>query len=472
MTELQKRETALKKSLRLLYVYAIAAGAIFCYIGYYDTFFISYCGPSTFLAFALMMLAILPIALVYCELAPMFPTVGAELVYNTVGLNKHVGFFSAWLILAAWIAVPPTAVIIIVTWLNRVLGFGLTLTNLIWIGIACMIVYCLLSLGNIQVAGKVQLVMLIGAIAGCLLTAVMFMFSGHWDWSNFQPFFATTLEPVNGIPGWFIGVALLITPFFGFETVPQLVEDGDFPIKDSTKAIWGSIITCGLVYVIFFFALAGVGSFEQLLAIDPATGAPFEFTTISFMERELGWYKWGVIYGIFSIICAIGTCLLGFWISTVRLVYAMGRENFLPKCFSYVNKKNQPILPNLFVLAAGIFFLIMLNVSSVMKDFFNLMSFGAACAYAVTMISAMRLAIKHPEWHKDYKLKGGMAMRALALVISVVIAYFCTLGQGAGSWICLGAYFGVGVLLWLWMLLFKWRKDPVRLLTPDGEKEF
>ena len=29
-----------------------------------------------------------------------------------------------------------------------------------------------------------------------------------------------------------------------------------------------------------------------------------------------------------------------------------------------------------------------------------------------------------------------------------------------------------GVLLWLWMLLFKWRKDPVRLLTPDGEKEF
>ena len=113
-----------------------------------------------------MMLAILPIALVYCELAPMFPTVGAELVYNTVGLNKHVGFFSAWLILAAWIAVPPTAVIIIVTWLNRVLGFGLTLTNLIWIGIACMVVYCLLSLGNIQVAGKVQLVMLIGAIAG------------------------------------------------------------------------------------------------------------------------------------------------------------------------------------------------------------------------------------------------------------------------------------------------------------------
>ena len=85
MTELQKRETALKKSLRLLYVYAIAAGAIFCYIGYYDTFFISYCGPSTFLAFALMMLAILPIALVCCELAPMFPTVGAELVYNTVG---------------------------------------------------------------------------------------------------------------------------------------------------------------------------------------------------------------------------------------------------------------------------------------------------------------------------------------------------------------------------------------------------
>lgn len=38
----------LKKSLRLIYVYAIAAGAIFTFIGYWDTIFYEYCGAGTF----------------------------------------------------------------------------------------------------------------------------------------------------------------------------------------------------------------------------------------------------------------------------------------------------------------------------------------------------------------------------------------------------------------------------------------
>ena len=46
----------LKKSLRLIYVYAIAAGAIFTFIGYWDTIFYEYCGAGTFLGFILMTL--------------------------------------------------------------------------------------------------------------------------------------------------------------------------------------------------------------------------------------------------------------------------------------------------------------------------------------------------------------------------------------------------------------------------------
>ena len=111
----------LKKSLRLIYVYAIAAGAIFTFIGYWDTIFYEYCGAGTFLGFILMTLLILPIAMVYCELAPLFPRAGGELIYNTVGINKHIGFFSSWLIMAAWIAVPPSAVMAIVQWMFHVL---------------------------------------------------------------------------------------------------------------------------------------------------------------------------------------------------------------------------------------------------------------------------------------------------------------------------------------------------------------
>ena len=243
----ETQPTGLKKSLRLVYVYAIAAGAIFTFIGYWDTIFYEYCGAGTFLGFALMTLLILPIAMVYCELAPLFPKAGGELIYNTVGINKHVGFFSSWLIMAAWIAVPPSAVMAIVQWLFRVLHVPTNFLLIEVVALVSLVGYCILSLQNVEIAGKIQLYMLMFAIGGCLVATVAFLFSGVWSWDNFQNFFYTQVEGHFGIPGWIIGMALLITPFFGFETVPQMVEEGDFPIKDSNKAILGSIVTCGKI---------------------------------------------------------------------------------------------------------------------------------------------------------------------------------------------------------------------------------
>ena len=71
-----------------------------------------------------------------------------------------------------------------------------------------------------------------------------------------------------------------------------------------------------------------------------------------------------------------------------------------------------------------------------------------------------------------YKLKGGNFTRVLALIIAVVIAFFCTLGQSAGSWKSFGIYLGVGVLLWLWMVLVNWKKHPVEIETVEGLKKF
>ena len=471
MPDHEKTEpTGLKKSLRLIYVYAIAAGAIFTFIGYWDSIFYEYCGAGTWLAFILMTLLILPIAHVYCELAPLFPKAGGELIYNTVGLNKHMGFFTSWLIMAAWIAVPPSAVMAIVQWIFRVLHIEESYQIVTIIALAALIGYCLLSLQNVEIAGKIQLYMLIFAIGGCLVATVAFFFSGVWSFDNFKDFFYSQVTSTFGIPSWLIGMALLITPFFGFETVPQMVEEGDFPISDSNKAIIGSIVTCGLIYALFFFGLGGMPVRALVEEGGAATGG---YLAISMMEQlGGGWSVFAVIFGVAAILCAIGTCLLGFWLSTVRLLYAMGENNFLPRVFTKLNKHQQPILPNILLLVVSIVFLIMMNATTFMNDFFNLMSFGCACAYAFTMISAMRIHKQHPDWVSSYKLRGGNFTRGLALVIAVVVAFFCTLGQSAGSWRSFGIYLAIGVVLWLWMVLVNWKKNRVIVETPDGPTEY
>ena len=123
-----------------------------------------------------------------------------------------------------------------------------------------------MSIQNVQFLVKAQAGMLFCNIAVTILTGFILLFSGHWHLSNFGNIFASSLEPVNGIPGWIIGMALLITPYFGFETVPQMVEEGDFPIKNSKKAICGSILTCGCIYVFYYFCVAGLDGLQEVHA--------------------------------------------------------------------------------------------------------------------------------------------------------------------------------------------------------------
>ena len=314
MTE--KKAGVLSKSMKLVYVYAMATGAIFTFMCYWDGIFMSYTGPATFLAFALMTLAVLPTAFVYAEYSTMLPSTGSCLVFNTVGLNKHAGFWSAWLIMCAWIAVPAAGVLGIIDWLNYQFHLNLVGTKAV----------------------------IVGALVLC---------------------------------AWFV-----------------------------------------------------------------------------------------LVMGIVGVVFPIGTSVLGFWYSGVRMIFAMGRQNFLPKQFSYTNKYNKPILPNILILLVSIGFIAMQSITA----FFDLMAFACALCYVITSISSLVADKKHPEWERPYKC--AKALKIASLIIMAVIAFFCTIGIKRTTWIGFIGYIGVGALLWLYMIFIKWPKEKVWMKTPDGEKEF
>lgn len=470
-TTTTKPTGGLKRSLRLLYVYTLATGAIFTFMCYWDGIFLSYCGPATFLGFILMTAMILPIGFVYAELSTMLPSTGSCLVFNTVGLNKHAGFWSAWLIMCAWLAVPAAGVLGILDWLNyQFLGNSLSGTKATIVGAICLCIWCGISLCKNVVAGRVQTIMLFTAIGGIVLTSLLLFFSGHWDIANFTNFFANAKAGDYGTGiGWIIGCAFLITPYFGFETVPAMVEEGTFPIKSQSKAILGSVLTCGAIYAIFYFAVAGCIDWSSY-SFDGSAFITFEVLRQTFGGASfMSWFV--VLLGIFGVLFPIGTSVLGFWYSAVRMLFAMGRQNFLPKSFSKCNRYGQPILPNILILAISVAFLAMKSITA----FFDLMAFACAICYALSSISSIRLALKHPEWDRPYVTPGGMAMKIASLIISIVVAFFCTIGIGTQTWLGFAGYMAVGLALWGCMLV-KWHgrgeNSTVWMKTPEGVLEY
>jgi len=470
LEERMKGSGTLKRALSLFFVYIIATGAIFTFMGYWDGYFLTATGPFTFLTFGILTIAVLPIAYVYAEWAAMAPTCGVELVYGTLGLNKHWGFISTWFILAAWLAVPPAGTLGIIEWLNYMFDWNMSIG---WIAFIAIIVLCLLtflSLYEIRLAGEVQTVMMMYAFLMCVVGAIIWMSSAQWSFDNFSPFVQTGFGDGNKSLGLAIGIAMLITPYFGFEIVPNMVEEGTFPIKKMNRAIIGCVVTCGALYVLYFFALTGMANWDTLTG--GGTSAPF----VSLDQMKVvvgtgaGGTAWLWLFSIGVVLFPIAASILGFWLSSVRMLYAAGRQNFLPKVFAKTNKHHQPIVPNVLILALSIIAIITMNYSNFLATFFALMAFCVAVCYTIICTASIRTAIKHPEWERPYKIPGGMFMRVLALLISVVIAVLTAWGQP--GWIQMAEYLGVGFALWMWMVFVKWRKEKVWMEGPEGVKDY
>ncbi|GEM_PF-64205 len=460
----------LKRALSLFYVYIIATGAIFTFMGYWDGYFLTATGPFTFLTFGILTIAVLPIAYVYAEWSAMAPTCGVELVYGTLGLNKHWGFISTWFILAAWLAVPPAGTLGIIQWVNYMFGWELSIG---WIALISCIVLVLLttiSLYEIKLAGEVQTAMLMFAFAMCIVGSIVWLTSSQWSFDNFSPFVQTGFGGGNKSWGLAIGIAMLITPYFGFEIVPNMVEEGTFPIKKMNRAIIGCVVTCGAMYVLYFFSLTGMADWGTLTG----DGSAKAFASLDAMKTVVGTgaggQVWLWIFSIGVVLFPIATCILGFWLSSVRMLYAAGRQNFLPKIFAKTNKHHQPIAPNVLILLLSVAAILTMNYSTFLQSFFALMSFCVAACYTIITFAGIRTAIKHPEWERPYKIPGGMFMRVLAMLISIVIAFLTAWGQP--GWIQLAEYLGVGFLLWMWMIFFKWPREKVWMEGPEGVKDY
>ncbi len=451
----------LSKAISPLMMWAAAAGMLIGPWLVVTTWFFSLSGPSLTLACLITGVLMIPIAMLYGEMVSMLPAAGGSYHFTANAFGSAVGFSSTWMIGLAYmglIAFNVTAPIFIMQaagWLPE--------TELVRVFAAVLlaVIFGIINYFKVELTTKIQFIMVAGLlVAGLLVNGVLLFFSGGWTVANLQPFFST------GTGGFMLSVGLLSNLYFGFEAIPQLVEEAKYPPKKNVKVILVAIGTAWLIYSVAFLGISGCAPLSWILEHELS---PAEVLLYVWKGNPLG----VIGFTVAMIVGALGatTGFNGFWIALNRLFYALGRAKIFPRRFSNLNKHKSPGFAN-WVSMSIIIVLILISGSDWIQVLYVLMTLAIAIVYCLDSLAFIALRKKHPDWPRPYKLKSGMVVGFLALAASAFCLFWCVYAMTGRAWIIFIIYLILGVIVYLkQMSVLKKENEKPFIVTPSNIDE-
>lgn len=278
--------------------------------------------------------------------------------------------------------------------------------------------------------------------------SIIFITSGEWSISNMQPFF-----PMGG-KGFFAAVALLMMKFIGFDLIPQLSEETNFPKKKLWIAFLGAI---GLTVLIYGMAVVGVGGIftrEEIMALDVVDPRAADL---------IGMHWLAILIVIMGCLVCI-TTIPGFWLSAARTLYGAAKQRQMTKLFGVLNAKGQPANANIAIGILALFFTVFAPDAWV-NYIYTIYGITAGVVYFIVTISFISLRLKKPHWDRPYKVRMWPVVAAISACFTLWVIYTCLGEISAGGLAVLGIYLVGGVIAWLYAKTMQRKK-------PDEWKKF
>jgi amino acid transporter len=324
-------------------------------------------------AYAIATVAMIFTAFSYGKMARLYPMAGSAYTYARKAIDSRVGFMVGWAVLLDYFFLP------MVVWL---IGTAY-LTDQFpgvpgWIFLLSFIVLTtVLNIIGIKLATRVN----IALIAFQMLVLVFFVFfslrhviddSGIAGVVDPAPFWnsTSTLSAVSA------GAALTAYSFIGFDAVSTFAEETVDARRTVPRAIVLTAVIAGVVFVIVAYVVQLVhpgGVFQN------SASAPLN------IAKTIGGDLFGAVF-LTTVIVAQFTAGIPIQAAGARLMYAMGRDNVLPRrAFAYISPRFHTPMVNLLLTGAVGLLALRLSVST-STSFIN---FGAFTAFAFVNISVI-----------------------------------------------------------------------------------
>lgn len=285
-------------------------------------------GTLSLLAFVVLSVAAVLLALLFGKLAKRSPVTGGLYVYPRDAFGPFAGFLSAWSYWTmCWVSIAALAVavvgyvdVLIPLHGNHALE-GLVALLALWLPAAA-------NFAGTRWVGTVQIVSTVLKFVPLLLVATIGLF--FVDTDNFGPFNATG----DSVPGALAAsAALLLYSFLGVESAAVSAGEVENPERNVGRASVLGTLASALVYILGTVAVFGLVPHAQLVE----SGAPFADAVNAITGSTWG----GTAISLVAVASIVG-CLNGWILLAAQMPYAAARDGLFPKPFVKVGKGGVP----------------------------------------------------------------------------------------------------------------------------------
>jgi APA family basic amino acid/polyamine antiporter len=444
---------SLKKSLTLSQVIAMAAGGMIAAWMVEIKYWFELSGPGSIFSLLTCAALVLPLCFIYTEMTSMLPYAGGENIWISNAFNWNTGWFANWGVLLLYVMAMPTVSYGIASMIGYL--YPIPFSQVKIIAAIILVFWYFLTNMEIKFLAIMQNIMFWSTLVVSIIASTIFITSSHWSFNTITPMFT------NGFSGFSAAVGLLIMKFIGFDLIPQLSEETNFPKNKLWIAYIGSLGLTTLIYGMAVIGVGGIVSSEWVAATDIVDPRVADIIGMHWL-------------GITIVIMGIGTCLTtlsGFWIAASRTLFGAAKQRQFTKNLADVNKSGQPYKANIIVGILSIYFTVFAPEAWV-NYIYTIYGVAAGFVYLMVALSFIILRKKHPEWARPYKVKFAKFFGTTSIFFTVYVIYTSILAMDFTAWIVLAIYFALGIPFWLYAKAMQ-KKNPNDwasiVLNPDSQ---
>ena len=476
---LSEGNAKLKRQLSPMNVWAIAFG---CVIGWGSFInpgkkFLPVSGVAgTAIAMILGALVMIVIAFSYAYMVPKYPKAGGEFTFTKMCFGKNLAFLCGWFLVVAYLTNVPmnsTAIGLIVDGLDgpadilkfgfhySVAGFNIYAGEML-LAAAILILFGYLNIIGVKKAGYVQTV-LSTLLVVCVFTLFLAaLFSAKAKGINMRPVWGfdksaaiaagATTENImdfahvgrSGVMGAILATfAIAPWAYVGFDAIPQAAEEFNFSFKKVSFIMMIAIVFGCFVYTSNnTVAAAALENWpDRVMAGD--------WVVLVAAEELLG--SFGKVLVGLGVSCAVLSGIMGFYLASSRLMYAMANDGYLPAWFGVVDKKyGTPKNAMIFCIAVSLSGPILGREA--LGWFVDMSAIGASIGYFFTAASTLITMRKSGDGTKFLKVMSiiGMVFSVIFMVLQLIpIPGLSGVHFGKESYIMLIIWIAIGLAFYV-----------------------